>query len=246
MSGCSISSTSCYNFLFLFSVGTTTYLSKICKREDLAPSLAMGVSLSHLTAIVVPVFGAALWNNSATNFPFLFGTVFVVALAHRHAEDRCRQPAILDCHGIAKRRDIDWADHPAFPRGPAERSLVKAISVVSIDGGRRVLIDDREYALIGRVGELLTRPLNNRSAQVHRCRCSGRDTCRARLDCWKARCCRASFRHRPCVDRSMAVTRPLLRLVPVPPDYGRQPGVDADARAPAVERGGPSRTTGDP
>jgi len=67
-----------YNFLSLFSIGTTTYLKKICRREDLAPSLAMGVSLSHLTAIVVPVIGAELWTRLGYQFPFLFGTIFVV------------------------------------------------------------------------------------------------------------------------------------------------------------------------
>ena len=67
-----------YNWLFLFSIGTTTYLRKICRREDLAPSLAMGVSLSHLTAIVVPIFGAALWDRLGYPFPFLFGTVFIL------------------------------------------------------------------------------------------------------------------------------------------------------------------------
>ena len=66
-----------YNFLFLFSIGTTTYLRKICRREDLAPSLAMGVSLAHLTAVVVPVVGAALWERLGYQFPFLFGTVFI-------------------------------------------------------------------------------------------------------------------------------------------------------------------------
>jgi predicted MFS family arabinose efflux permease len=66
-----------YNWLFLFSVGTTTYLRKISRREDLAPSLAMGVSLSHVTAIVVPIVGAALWDRLGYQFPFLFGTVFV-------------------------------------------------------------------------------------------------------------------------------------------------------------------------
>jgi hypothetical protein len=66
-----------YNFLFLFSIGTTTYLRKICRPEDLAPSLAMGVSLAHLTAIVVPVVGAALWARLGYQFPFLFGTVFI-------------------------------------------------------------------------------------------------------------------------------------------------------------------------
>ena len=38
----------------------------------------MGVSLAHLTAIVVPVIGAALWSRLGYQFPFLFGTVFVV------------------------------------------------------------------------------------------------------------------------------------------------------------------------
>ena len=66
-----------YNFLFLFSIGTTTYLRKICRRQDLAPSLAMGVSLAHLTAVVVPIIGAALWERLGYQFPFLFGTVFI-------------------------------------------------------------------------------------------------------------------------------------------------------------------------
>ena len=51
---------------------------KIARREDLTPSLAMGVSLAHVTAIVVPVFGAALWDQLGYRFPFLFGTIFVI------------------------------------------------------------------------------------------------------------------------------------------------------------------------
>ena len=58
-------------------IGTTTYLRKICRPEDLAPSLAMGVSLAHLTAIVVPIIGATLWARLGYQFPFLFGTVFI-------------------------------------------------------------------------------------------------------------------------------------------------------------------------
>ncbi len=67
-----------YQFLFLFSVGTTTYLKKIARREDIAPTLAMGVSLAHLTAVIVPIIGAALWSRLGYQFPFLFGTVFVI------------------------------------------------------------------------------------------------------------------------------------------------------------------------
>ena len=66
-----------YNFLFLFSIGTTTYLRKICRPRDLAPSLAMGISLAHMTAVVVPIVGAALWSRLGYQFPFLFGTAFI-------------------------------------------------------------------------------------------------------------------------------------------------------------------------
>ncbi len=66
-----------YNFLFLFSIGTTTYLRKICRPRDLAPSLAVGVSLAHATAVVVPLVGAALWARLGYQFPFLFGTAFI-------------------------------------------------------------------------------------------------------------------------------------------------------------------------
>lgn len=81
-----------YNFLFLFSIGTTTYLRKICRREDLAPSLAMGVSLAHVTAVVVPIIGAALWARLGYQFPFLFGTVFIfVSLGLTQKIDVARQ-----------------------------------------------------------------------------------------------------------------------------------------------------------
>lgn len=68
-----------YNFLSLFSIGTTTYIKKVARKEDLTPTLAMGVSLAHLTAVIVPIIGATLWDALGYRFPFLFGTVFVIA-----------------------------------------------------------------------------------------------------------------------------------------------------------------------
>jgi MFS family permease len=67
-----------YNFLFTFSIGTTTYLRKIARRKDVPATLAMGVSWSHAAAVAVPIFGAALWKQLGYQFPFYFGTVFVV------------------------------------------------------------------------------------------------------------------------------------------------------------------------
>lgn len=66
-----------YNWLFLFSIGTTTYLKKIARRRDIPATLAMGVSLAHVTAFVVPVIGAMMWNRYGYQFPFLFGTIFI-------------------------------------------------------------------------------------------------------------------------------------------------------------------------
>ena len=76
-----------YNFLFLFSIGTTTYLRKICRREDLAPSLAMGVSLAHLTAIVVPIVGATLWAAVGLPVPLPLRHRLHLLLALADAED---------------------------------------------------------------------------------------------------------------------------------------------------------------
>jgi MFS family permease len=67
-----------YQFLTLLSIGTTTYIKKVAKREDLAPTLAMGVSLAHVTAIFVPIIGATLWDTLGYRFPFYFGLIFVV------------------------------------------------------------------------------------------------------------------------------------------------------------------------
>jgi len=111
-----------YTFLSLFSIGTTTYLRKICRPQDLAPSLAMGISLAHLTAIVVPVVGAALWERLGYQFPFLFGTVFIFAslwLAQRIDVERQRVadgPTWRgDDHDAERSAETAAADAPLAP-----------------------------------------------------------------------------------------------------------------------------------
>ncbi len=113
-----------YNFLFLFSIGTTTYLRKICRREDLAPSLAVGVSLAHLTAVVVPIVGAALWDRLGYQFPFLFGTVFIFIslwLTQRIDVERQRIPDLSP--RSADTNNAEWAmegaGEAAVAAGPA-------------------------------------------------------------------------------------------------------------------------------
>ncbi len=65
-----------------FSVGYSTYLQKIVRPEELTPSVAMGVTMNHIAAVVVPVTGAWLWKefNNYT-IPFWIGvSVAIVAL----------------------------------------------------------------------------------------------------------------------------------------------------------------------
>lgn len=123
-----------YNFLFLFSIGTTTYLRKICRPEDLAPSLAMGVSLAHLTAIVVPIIGATLWQRLGYQFPFLFGTIFIfISLWLTQKIDIPRQriagaPLADDMRHEAE-REIE-ADAPPLPGDDV--SVVSPLATIGI------------------------------------------------------------------------------------------------------------------
>ena len=59
-----------YSFIAPFSaIGAATYLRKIAETEDIAPSLAMGVTMLHATAVVVPVAGGISSTSSATRCP---------------------------------------------------------------------------------------------------------------------------------------------------------------------------------
>lgn len=66
-----------YSVIFpLSAVGSATYLRKVAVREDIAPSLAMGVTLSHAAAIIVPVSTGFTLNYVGYQVPFLVACVF--------------------------------------------------------------------------------------------------------------------------------------------------------------------------
>lgn len=71
-----------YAFISPFSViGGATYLRKIAVPADVAPSLAMGVTLLHATAIVVPVAAGMILNYVGYQVPFFIGCGFALAAA---------------------------------------------------------------------------------------------------------------------------------------------------------------------
>jgi len=74
-----------------FGVGLTTYLNRIVRPGDLTPSLAMGLTMNHVAAVIVPVTGGILWHSSGNyQIPFWIG----VGLAAISVASACRLPAL--------------------------------------------------------------------------------------------------------------------------------------------------------
>jgi hypothetical protein len=60
----------------LSPIGAATYLRKVAVAEEIAPSLAMGVTLQHAAAIVVPITTGIILNYVGYQIPFLIACVF--------------------------------------------------------------------------------------------------------------------------------------------------------------------------
>lgn len=66
-----------YSVIFpLSSVGSATYLRRVAVRAEIAPSLAMGVTLAHAAAIIVPITTGYVLNYVGYEIPFLIACVF--------------------------------------------------------------------------------------------------------------------------------------------------------------------------
>jgi predicted MFS family arabinose efflux permease len=66
-----------YSFIFpLSGMGATTYLRKVAAADDMAPSLAMGVTLQHVAAIVVPLATGYILNYVGYQIPFAIAAIF--------------------------------------------------------------------------------------------------------------------------------------------------------------------------
>ena len=76
-----------YSFIAPFSIiGASTYLRKIAVPQDMASSLAMGVTILHATAVVVPVAAGFILNFVGYQVPFFIAcgaALITVAVTHR-------------------------------------------------------------------------------------------------------------------------------------------------------------------
>jgi predicted MFS family arabinose efflux permease len=60
------------NILFNFSVAIRTYFQKIGEPEDIASSMALGVTINHIAAVFLPALGGLLWMINY-RIPFMMG-----------------------------------------------------------------------------------------------------------------------------------------------------------------------------
>lgn len=65
------------NLFFNFSIGVNTYLQKIAEPQDISPSTAVGFTINHISAVVIPLIGGTLWIIN-WQLPFIIGAVLTV------------------------------------------------------------------------------------------------------------------------------------------------------------------------
>jgi hypothetical protein len=63
------------SIFFNFSIGLNTYLQKTADPEDLGSSTAIGFTINHISAVIIPFFGGVLWMLN-WRLPFFVGTGF--------------------------------------------------------------------------------------------------------------------------------------------------------------------------
>ncbi len=62
------------HMVFGFTIGIRTFFQKICDPAHIAPSMAMGFSINHISAVIIPVLGGWLWTLDY-RIPFIGGAV---------------------------------------------------------------------------------------------------------------------------------------------------------------------------
>ncbi|MDH7569753.1 MAG: MFS transporter [Armatimonadota bacterium] len=84
----------CYmldQILFGTGMARTTFLDKIARsRDDVAPTLSLGVTLDHAVSMSVPTLGGFIW--AAAGYPYVFLAAAVIALFNLTAASRIRTP----------------------------------------------------------------------------------------------------------------------------------------------------------
>jgi MFS family permease len=62
------------HMVFNFAIAIRTYFQRVADPRDIAPSMAVGFTINHIAAVVLPVAGGLLWTISY-RIPFIGGAV---------------------------------------------------------------------------------------------------------------------------------------------------------------------------
>jgi MFS family permease len=60
------------------AIATNTFFQKTARPADIAPSMAVGFTINHISAVIIPVVGGALWLLN-WRIPFIAGAFFALA-----------------------------------------------------------------------------------------------------------------------------------------------------------------------
>jgi MFS family permease len=63
------------HIFFNFAIAIRTYFQKVADPRDIAPSMAMGFTINHIAAVVLPAVGGLLWMVDY-RIPFVAGAAF--------------------------------------------------------------------------------------------------------------------------------------------------------------------------
>jgi MFS family permease len=62
------------HIFFNFAMGIRTYFQKIGDPKDIAPSMAVGFTINHIAAVIIPALGGLLWIIDY-RIPFIAGAI---------------------------------------------------------------------------------------------------------------------------------------------------------------------------
>jgi hypothetical protein len=65
------------NIFFNFSIGLNTYLQKTADPKDYSTLTAVGFTINHISAVIIPLFGGILWLFN-WRFPFIIGAILTL------------------------------------------------------------------------------------------------------------------------------------------------------------------------
>jgi hypothetical protein len=65
------------NLFFSFAIAINSFFRKVADPPDIAPSMAVGFTINHITAVVLPVVGGILWTID-WRIPFIGGAILAI------------------------------------------------------------------------------------------------------------------------------------------------------------------------